>query len=213
MVAKVNGEDIHLSDISAAAQTCRRNTGTCRGQTLYPLLLDQLIDQKALVLLARKQGLDKDPGGRQADAARATDQALQTALISRAVGPQVTEAGAARSATTRTSRASRARRKSMPAISSSRPRTKRTRSSPSSRRARDFAALAKQHSTDPGAAHGGDLGLLQEAPTWCPSSPRPRSRCKPGQIADKPVHTQFGWHVIQMMEVRQAPPPTFEQAA
>ena len=35
---------------------------------------------------------------------------------------------------------------------------------------------------------------------------------KPGQISHTPVHTQFGWHVIQVLERRHAPAPTFDQA-
>ena len=35
---------------------------------------------------------------------------------------------------------------------------------------------------------------------------------KPGEIADKPVHTRYGWHVIKVEERRVAAPPSFEQA-
>jgi peptidyl-prolyl cis-trans isomerase C len=35
---------------------------------------------------------------------------------------------------------------------------------------------------------------------------------KPGQISDKPVKTQYGWHVIKVEERRNAPAPTFEEA-
>jgi peptidyl-prolyl cis-trans isomerase C len=35
---------------------------------------------------------------------------------------------------------------------------------------------------------------------------------KPGEITQTPVHTQFGWHVIKLVERRTAPPPTFDQA-
>jgi peptidyl-prolyl cis-trans isomerase C len=30
-------------------------------------------------------------------------------------------------------------------------------------------------------------------------------------VAPNPVHTQFGWHVIQTVEHRRAPAPTFDQ--
>ena len=36
---------------------------------------------------------------------------------------------------------------------------------------------------------------------------------KDGQYTETPVHTQFGWHVIQVLGHRQAPPPSFEQAS
>jgi peptidyl-prolyl cis-trans isomerase C len=35
---------------------------------------------------------------------------------------------------------------------------------------------------------------------------------QPGQISPEPVHTQFGWHVILLVERRRADPPSFEQA-
>jgi peptidyl-prolyl cis-trans isomerase C len=34
---------------------------------------------------------------------------------------------------------------------------------------------------------------------------------KPGEYTHKPVQTQFGWHVIQLMETRAVTPPSFEQ--
>ena len=60
-------------------------------QTLFPMLLDQLIDGRALVAEARKTGLDKDPDvQRQLEAAE--DRALQTAMLSKQVGPSIMEA-------------------------------------------------------------------------------------------------------------------------
>jgi peptidyl-prolyl cis-trans isomerase C len=35
---------------------------------------------------------------------------------------------------------------------------------------------------------------------------------KDNEVSATPVHTQFGWHVIQTLEHRTAAPPTFEQS-
>jgi len=34
---------------------------------------------------------------------------------------------------------------------------------------------------------------------------------KPGEYTHKPVQTQFGWHVIQLVDRRELTPPPFEQ--
>ena len=36
---------------------------------------------------------------------------------------------------------------------------------------------------------------------------------KPGQWTEKPVHTQFGWHVIKVIARRRQPAPTYTQVA
>ena len=34
---------------------------------------------------------------------------------------------------------------------------------------------------------------------------------KPGEISQTPVQTQFGWHVIKVVDRRKSTPPTFEE--
>jgi peptidyl-prolyl cis-trans isomerase C len=73
----------------------------------------------------------------------------------------------------------------------------------------DFAALAKEKSKDPGAADGGDLGYFtkdQMVPEFADAA----FKLDKGQISD-PVHTQFGWHIIQVEDKRTKPTPTFDQ--
>ncbi len=73
----------------------------------------------------------------------------------------------------------------------------------------DFAALAKEKSKDPGAADGGDLGYFtkdQMVPEFADAA----FKLQKGQISD-PVHTQFGWHVIKIEDKRTKPTPTFDQ--
>jgi peptidyl-prolyl cis-trans isomerase C len=73
----------------------------------------------------------------------------------------------------------------------------------------DFATLAKEKSKDPGAADGGDLGYFtkdQMVPEFADAA----FKMEKGQISD-PVHTQFGWHIIKVEDKRTKPTPTFDQ--
>ena len=91
VVATVDGKPIHLSDLKDAVQLLPENMRSLPPQALYPMLLDQMIDARALVTEAHKSGLDKDPTV-QRQVTAAEDRALQTAVLSKEVGPTVTDA-------------------------------------------------------------------------------------------------------------------------
>ncbi len=61
----------------------------------------------------------------------------------------------------------------------------------------DFAALAKQYSTDPSAANGGDLGWFTKGKMVKPFEDA-AFKASPGQIVG-PVRTQFGYHIIKVI--------------
>jgi peptidyl-prolyl cis-trans isomerase SurA len=64
----------------------------------------------------------------------------------------------------------------------------------------DFAQLARQYSEDSSNAKGGDLGWLSPGDT-VPEFERAMNALEPGQVGG-PVQSQFGWHLIQVMERR-----------
>ncbi len=65
----------------------------------------------------------------------------------------------------------------------------------------DFAALAKKYSQDPGSAHqGGDLGWALRGAYVQPFADK-LFAMKPGEVSD-PVKTQFGYHIIRLVEVQ-----------
>ncbi len=61
----------------------------------------------------------------------------------------------------------------------------------------DFAQEAKLHSDDPSASSGGDLGWVSPGDT-VPEFQKAMDALKPGEISE-PVHTPFGWHLIQVL--------------
>lgn len=72
-----------------------------------------------------------------------------------------------------------------------------------------FAALAKQHSQDPGsAAEGGDLNFFGRNAMVKAFEDVVFSLSK-GQISDL-VKTEFGWHIIRLTDIKAPPKPSFE---
>jgi peptidyl-prolyl cis-trans isomerase C len=75
---------------------------------------------------------------------------------------------------------------------------------------KDFAALAKQHSTDPGSgANGGDLGFFQQGQMVGPFDKAAFSM-KPGETSEL-VETDFGVHIIRVVDRQPARTVPFEE--
>ncbi|MFV0492111.1 MAG: peptidylprolyl isomerase [Pseudorhodobacter sp.] len=73
----------------------------------------------------------------------------------------------------------------------------------------DFAELAKEHSTDGAAQNGGDLGWFSEGMMVAPFQ-EAVAKITAGTVSD-PVETQFGWHLIQLKETRNAEAPSLDE--
>lgn len=74
----------------------------------------------------------------------------------------------------------------------------------------DFGQLAEQKSTDPTSGpNKGDLGWFQ-ADQMVPPFAEAVKALKKGEIS-APVQTSFGWHVIKLIDSREATPPKFDE--
>lgn len=76
----------------------------------------------------------------------------------------------------------------------------------------DFGALAKEYSQDAGSApNGGDLGWIEPGYEVKAFEDALYALTKEHPISD-PVRTGFGWHVIDLRDIRPAEGMTFEEA-
>lgn len=74
-----------------------------------------------------------------------------------------------------------------------------------------FDELAKKHSKDPGSGqNGGDLDWAAPA-GYVPEFSQAMVKLEKGKFTETPVKSQFGWHIIQLDDVRDAQFPPFEE--
>ena len=208
VVARVGGSEIRLQDVQDLAGQMPAEMRQMPPQVVFGMLLDQAIDRQALAVQARKAGVEKDPVV-QHQIARVTDQVLGNAVLTRAVGPLITE-----QALRARFDAAQADRKPEEEVHARHilvaDETLAKKLTADVKAGADFAELAKKNSTDPGGASGGDLGFFKRA-DMLPEFSDAAFKLAPGQITDAPVKTRYGWHVIKLEEKRTSPAPTFEQ--
>lgn len=76
------------------------------------------------------------------------------------------------------------------------------------KKGKSFAKLAEEKSTDRGSKQqGGDLGWFDPS-SMVPEFSQAVTQLSKGQITQKPVKTQYGWHIIRLDDIRteQLPP-------
>ena len=211
LIATVNGDPIRLSDISAWVDTHvpaeqRAQVGQ---EKLFAVAMDNLVSGKALQVMARKQGLDRDPAiARQMQVA--ADDVLQRAILVKTVLPQVTE------------EAIKAQYDKEYANKPGEPEVHaRHILVDSEAKAKDvikqlqagakFEDLVKKYSDtkDPASAQGGDLGTFKRA-DMLPEFSDAAFKLKKGEYTTAPVHTRYGWHVIQVLDTSISQPPKYD---
>ncbi|MCL1510920.1 peptidylprolyl isomerase [Parasaccharibacter sp. TMW 2.1884] len=210
LLATVNDQKITLGDVQRAAATLPPEARQLQPAVIIPLLINQLIDQKAIQLQADKAGLASKPAVKAAMEA-AANNVLQNAYLEEQVAPKLTDD--ALKAYYQEHFASKKPEEEVHArhilVDSE---AKAEGIIRQLNKGADFAKLAGRLSTDKasGGTNGGDLGWFKRG-DMIPDFSNAAFAMKSGTITQKPVHTQYGWHVIQVLGTRTAPVPSFEQ--
>ncbi|MBF0858453.1 peptidylprolyl isomerase [Gluconobacter sp. LMG 31484] len=210
LIATVNGAKITLGDVQRAAGNLPPQARQIQPSVLVPLIVNQLVDQKAVQIAADKEGLSRKPDVKAAmDAAAAN--ALQNAYLEEKVGPLVTDSAMhdfyqSHYANKKPEEEIHARHILVDSEAQAKDIIAQLG------KGADFGKLAAQLSKDKGSAgaNGGDLGWFKKE-DMLPAFSAAAFAMKPNTISQTPVHTQYGWHVIQVLATRTAPIPTFDQ--
>jgi peptidyl-prolyl cis-trans isomerase C len=209
VIATVGGADIRMSDFRAALAGLPDEYRKMPAVQLFPLMQEQLVDRLAVAMLARKEGLERDPAVERA-IERSTNAVLENALLHRDIEPLISEDKIkARYDATIASKPGQQEAHARHILVDSEDQAKKIIAQ--LKGGADFAALAKQYSKDHGASDDGDLGWFKKDAMVAEFSTAVFGM-KSGETSQQPVHTQFGWHVIQVLGFRQAPPPSFAES-
>jgi peptidyl-prolyl cis-trans isomerase C len=207
VVARVNGVDIHESDVTFAEEEIGGNMPSIPPEQKRDYLVNYLVDVIVLSQTAEKQKLDDRPNIKHR-LAFDRNRLLMEMLLQDAGKAALTDAtehqvydDAVKQV--KNEEEVHARHILVPTEDEAKAILAQLKGGA------DFATLAKEKSKDPGAADGGDLGYFTKD-QMVPEFAEVAFKLDKGQLSD-PVKTQFGWHIIKVEDKRIKPTPTFEQ--
>jgi len=208
VVAIVNGTKVTRADVIASAQSLPAEYQS-KIDAIFPALIDRLVDLTLLAEEGRKENLQDDPEVK-ARITQVTDQVIQEALIRRHLKSMMTEdAIKARYEKFISEQPAQTEIRASHILVATEDEAKDIIKQLEG--GADFAAIAKEKSTDPSAKqNGGDLGYFT-ANEMVPEFSQAVFAMEKGDSSKAPVKSQFGWHVIKVVDKRPKAPPSLEE--
>jgi peptidyl-prolyl cis-trans isomerase C len=205
VVARVNGHEIRWAEVIASADDLPPRYRE-QVESVFPALLDRLVDLRLLADAARAQGLREDPEVRQRLASY-EDRVLSSVILERRLADSVTTADLrarydALVAARRGDREIRARHILVDSKAAAQDVIARLNEGAV------FISLATELSQGSSAGRGGDLGYFHPS-RMAPAFAAAALALEPGDYTRDPVETEFGWHVILLVDRRADNIPSF----
>lgn len=205
VVARVNGAEIHRSDVMRELEMLGPQAQQVPPQMLYPQVLQRMIATKLVSTQGYAQKLqnDKEVKEKMKDA---ETQIVAETYVHRTVQPRITDAKIkARydelAAKYKPQDEVRARHILVKTEDEASDLIKQIKGGA------DFAKLASEKSEDKASAkQGGDLGYFPHDAMVKPFADAAFD-AKPGEVIDKPVKSEFGYHVIKVEDKRKSSAP------
>jgi peptidyl-prolyl cis-trans isomerase C len=208
VVIKINGIDVHRSEIEALKESYGERAAKIPLEQFYQQVANRIVGSKLLEEAAKNAKLESDPDVK-AELAKALSQIETSVFVhhleAKAVTPDTMKAFYDKNV------------KNTPGKPELHARHILVASEDEAKaiideldKGGDFAKLADEKSTDKGG-NGGDLGWFSKE-QMVPEFSEAAFKLNKGEYTKAPVKSQFGWHVIKVEDSRTAPPPTFDEA-
>ena len=208
IVAKVDGKDITRVDVYRFIQTMPANVQQMPAIEVYPVAMEQVINTRIVQTQADKASItESDEFKRELEMAK--QQIARNLYLQKEVDAKITDK--------MIKKAYDDYAKNIPDVEERRARHILVETEDKAKAVVDklkkggkFEELASELSIGPTASKGGDLGYFTKT-EMVPEFANAAFGMDKGAVLDTPVKTQFGWHVIQLVDVRQRPKPSLEQ--
>jgi peptidyl-prolyl cis-trans isomerase C len=208
-VAVVNGVPLSKALYEAYAQQRQGQRGIASTPEARKALTDELVLQELVVQEAKKQNLEKE-----AQFIQQMEMVKRNLLASAAVRKMLSEHPLSAEAIkkeyddTKASMAANKEYKARHILVDSEDKAKELIKQ--IKNGGDFSELAKTHSSDSSASKGGELDWFTTDLMVEPFG-EAVAKLEKGKFTEEPVKTQFGWHIIILDDVRNAPVPSLEE--
>ncbi len=208
-VAVVNGEEIKRSDVFSFIANLPENVRQLPVQQLFKMSLEQLVNAKLVEKRATQANLESNEQV-QEQLEQAKEQIMRTVFLQQQVDERITEESLQELYQAYTEQIGETpERKARHILVEDKATAEKLIKE--AKGGADFEELAREHSTGPSAAEGGDLGWFAKNEMVAEFA-NAAFNIEPGNVGDEPVETQFGWHVVKVEDARTRQPPSFEEA-
>ncbi len=203
VVATVNGADVTLGQMAAARAALPAEYQSLPDDVLFNGILEQLIQQTALASVGEQSKSPRDAFFLKNDTLSYYAGAVLDATAKAATTPEAVQAAYdAKYAQAEAGKEYHAAHILVPTEEEAKALKAKLDAGA------NFDELAKENSTGPSGGNAGDLGWFSAGMMVKPFEDAVMGM-KVGEISG-PVKTDFGWHVIQLKEVRDALPPKLD---
>jgi len=208
VVATVNGEEIRQSHVNTFRESLPAEAKALPPQTLFPMIVNSMVETKLVAAEARQKGMHEDKAFKN-QIARIKNELLQAQYMKIFMAENLTEQLMQERYKDRVAKS----------LNSDEVHARHILLATEADakhvivaldKGGDFVALAKEKSTGPSGPNGGDLGFFKASDMVGPFSTAAFAM-KKGEYSKAAVKTQYGWHVILVVDRRKGAAPGIEE--